>query len=194
MHAELARLMRAAKQGDRAAFGRLADLLEPRAMGYARMLTGSDDDAMDLTQECWLRMWKARESWDESAPVAPWFHRILRNLCISHLRSQERLREKDALRTGAAEDGEADYELAGPAPEPPAHLAGEESARAFWAAVGTLGFNDREILSLRHFDELSYAELARTLGIPEGTVMSRLYNARRRLRAALPPDLQELIG
>lgn len=188
-HDQLARLMKAAKQDDRAAFGQLADLLEPRAIAVARTLTGSDDDAMDLVQECWMRMWKARASWDETRPVGAWFHRILRNLCISHLRSHERLRSKDALRPDAAGDDQPDYELVDTGGGPPAHLAGDERARAFWTALGTLGFADREILALRHFDELSYADIAHTLSIPEGTVMSRLFNARRRLRDALPPGI-----
>jgi RNA polymerase sigma-70 factor (ECF subfamily) len=183
--------MRAAQAGDRAAFGKLALLLEPRGRAFARALVGSDEDAMDLTQECLLRMWKARAEWVEERGVLPWFHGILRNLCISLLRSRERVRAKQALRPDQLDEDDVDWEYVDDELQPPAHLAADEGARAFWRALGRLSTRDREILALRHFEELSYARLAERLRIPEGTVMSRLFHARRRLRAALPPELAE---
>lgn len=188
---ELAPLMRAAQSGDRAAFGRLALLLEPRGRTFARAMVGSDDDAMELTQECLLRMWRSRADWDESREVLPWFHGILRNLCISLLRSKEHVRAKQAFRPDQLEEDEVDWEYVDPDLAPPEHLAADERARLFWAALGRLSTRDREILALRHFEELSYADLAARLSIPEGTVMSRLFHARRRLREALPRELAE---
>ena len=67
----------------------------------------------------------------------------------------------------------------------------EERSLLFRKALSTLSARDREILALRHFDELAYKQIAESLGIPEGTVMSRLYHARRRLRDAIGPHLQE---
>ena len=67
----------------------------------------------------------------------------------------------------------------------------DERAQAFWVGFNKLSDKDREILALRHFKELAYKEIAVTLGIPEGTVMSRLFHARRRLREALGPLLGE---
>ncbi len=188
---DFAPLMRAAQGGDRDAFGRLASQLEPRGRTFARAMVGSEEDAMELTQECLLRMWKARADWVEARGVLPWFHGILRNLCISLLRSKERVRAKDAFRPDQLDEEDMDWDYVDPELQPPEHLASDERARLFWAALGKLSTRDREILVLRHFEDLAYAALAERLRIPEGTVMSRLFHARRRLREALPRELAE---
>lgn len=188
---DLASLMRAAQQGDRDAFGRLALRLEPRGRRFARALVGSDEDALELTQECLLRLWKSRAEWVEARGVVPWFHGILRNLCIGWLRSRERVRAKEAFRPDQLGEEDADWDYVDDESPPPEHIAADEHARLFWAALGKLSTRDREILALRHFEGLSYAELSAMLAIPQGTVMSRLFHARRRLREALPPELAE---
>ena len=68
----------------------------------------------------------------------------------------------------------------------------DERAQAFWRGFQRLSARDREILGLRHFQELSYAQIARRLAIPEGTVMSRLFHARARLRTALSGSFDEV--
>ena len=170
MQGEATRLMLAAKHGDARAFDLLVESLRGRAFHVARSLVGSRDDAMELTQEAFLKVFRARDTFREGEPFLPWFHRILRNTCFSFLRDQGRLREVSvSARAAGADEDQPDYQRAG----------------AFRAAFALLSARDREILSLRHFDELSYKQIAEALAIPEGTVMSRLFHARRRLRDAL---------
>ncbi len=182
MALESTRLMLAAKQGDRQAFDALVETLRGRAFHVARSLVGSREDALDLSQEAFLKVFRARETFREGEPFLPWFHRILRNTCFSFLRQRGRLK-KLSLSAGAEDEG--DWELADEGPAPDANLEADERARAFRVALGRLSAKDREILVLRHFEELTYRELAEALGIPEGTVMSRLFHARRRLRERL---------
>ena len=181
-------LMTAAKLGDRDAFDRLTVSLRRRAFSVARSLVGSHDDALELTQEAFLKTYRARETYREGEPFLPWFHRILRNTCFSFLRKHRRIK-KHSLTKGR-EDDEGDWEIVGDEPAPSAGIERDETSQAFWKGFHKLGSRDREILSLRHFQELSYRDIARTLGIPEGTVMSRLFHARRRLRDLLSAYLQ----
>lgn len=182
MALESTRLMLAAKQGDREAFDTLVETVRGRAFHVACSLVGSREDALELSQEAFLKVFRARETFREGEPFLPWFHRILRNTCFSFLRQRGRL-GKLSLSAGAEDEG--DWEIADEGPAPDARLEADERARAFRSALERLSAKDREILVLRHFEELSYRELADSLGIPEGTVMSRLFHARRRLRERL---------
>jgi RNA polymerase sigma-70 factor (ECF subfamily) len=178
--------MLAAKNGDAQAFDLLVESLRARAFHVARSLVGSRDDAMELTQEAFLKVYKARESFREGEPFLPWFHRILRNACYSFLRDRGRVKEQSVSGHAAGVDGDApDFEIEDAVAGPLDSVETGERAELFWSAFRNLSARDREILSLRHFDELAYKEIAESLSIPEGTVMSRLFHARRRLREEL---------
>ena len=180
-------LMSATKRGDADAFDRLTQAVRGRAWRIATSLVGSPEDALDLTQEALLKTYKARATYRDGEPFLPWFHRILRNTCFSFLRQRRRVRTQPL--TGEREGEVTEWQLPddGPAPEDRAERG--EAVEAFWYAFRRLTARDREILSLRHFEELSYRAIAHALEIPEGTVMSRLFHARRRLREALSPFL-----
>lgn len=191
MNAEITQLMLATQQGDRIAFDRLVTRLRGRAFHVAHSLVGSRDDALDLAQETFLKVFGARDSYREGEPFLPWFHRILRNTCFSHLRKRGRLRQV-SISGSARDEDEGDWELVDvDAPSPSARLESEERLNAFQEGLQRLPAKDREILVLRHFQDLSYREIAESLGIPQGTVMSRLFHARRRLRERLAGALGE---
>jgi len=181
-------LMLATKHGDRAAFDRLTETLRMRAFHIASSLVGSREDALDLAQEAFLKTYRARETYREGEPFLPWFHRILRNTCFSFLRKRGRIRQQSTSFERDGEEGEWELVDEGPLPFDAAERG--EAVNAFYVCFQSLSARDREILALRHFDDLAYREIARALEIPEGTVMSRLFHARRRLRDALAPHLQ----
>ncbi len=184
MEARASAWMTRAKHGDPSAFDELTQALRTRAFRVARAWVGSREDALELAQEALLKTYRARDTYREGEPFLPWFHRILRNTCFSFLRQSKRL-EKRSLSAGR-EEGEPDWEISDSEQAAPEDGVGDEERRnAFWKGFQRLGARDREILGLRHFQELSYAEIARVLAIPEGTVMSRLFHARARLRLAL---------
>ena len=191
VEAQVTELMTATKHGDPEAFGRLTTTLRGRAFAIARSLVGSREDAMDLTQEAFLKTYRARETYRDGEPFLPWFHRILRNTCFSFLRKRRRI---TVYSTTFERDGEeCDWEIEGDEPPPSAGIEGDECREAFWLGFRHLSARDREILTLRHFQDLSYREIAHALDIPQGTVMSRLFHARRRLREALAPHLEEAL-
>jgi RNA polymerase sigma-70 factor (ECF subfamily) len=189
VEAQASAWMTAAKRGDHAAFDRLTHCLRTRACRVAQSLVGSREDALELAQEAFLKTYRARDTYREGEPFLPWFHRILRNTCFSFLRKEKRLRAA-SLSSRSAED-EPDWEIEGDGPAPAEGIAAEEAQSAFWRGFRRLSARDREILTLRHFQELPYRDIARALGIPEGTVMSRLFHARARLREALAGYFEE---
>lgn len=186
MGQEATQLMHAVKRGDRAAFDLLVERTRTRAYHLAHALVGSRDDAMELAQEAFLKIYRSRDTYKEGEPFLPWFQRVVRNTCFSFLRSKGRLRARSVSgHAPGADEGEADYEIEDDGAAPDGKVLADERAAAFRAAFATLSSRDREILALRHFQECSYKAIAHALAIPEGTVMSRLFHARRRLRDAL---------
>jgi RNA polymerase sigma-70 factor (ECF subfamily) len=169
-----------AKRGDVGSFGELVERYKERAYMMALGIVRNHEDAMDLSQEAFVKAWKSLRSFRDGSEFYPWFYAILRNTCLNALRSRRRRGEVslDAAR-------EAGYDAVDPSPDPASQLEREEARRAVLEELQSLSPAHREILLLRHFEELSYREMARVLDCPVGTVMSRLYAARRALAARL---------
>ena len=190
MEARASAWMTRAKHGDTSAFDELTQAMRARAFQVARAWVGSREDALELAQEAFLKTYRARDTYRDGEPFLPWFHRILRNTCFSFLRQAKRLHQRSL--SGGREEDEPDWEIADAEGAAPADGIGDEERRTvFWTGFRRLSARDREILALRHFEELSYSEIARRLRIPDGTVMSRLFHARRRLREALGNYFEE---
>jgi RNA polymerase sigma-70 factor (ECF subfamily) len=137
-----------------------------------------EEAARDLSQEAFLRVFRALRRFDPSRPFYPWFHQILRRLCLDHLR---RRRQRVSLEVVG------DRLVGADARSVSRRLERQEARQRVLEAMEKLSESDREILVLREFQGCTYREIAEILGIPRGTVMSRLYYARRRLRALLEP-------
>ncbi|QDV07939.1 ECF RNA polymerase sigma factor SigE [Planctomycetes bacterium Poly30] len=194
MQAEATQLMTAARMGSSDAFETLFRKVRGSAFQAARSLVGSHEDAQDLTQEAFIKAYKARDSYDPTQPFLPWFHRILRNTCFSFLRKKGRLRERSIHRTDASGE-DATWDIVDEnAPNPSERAEHDERTHAFSAALDKLKARDREIIVLRHYQDLSYKDIAAALSIPEGTVMSRLFHARKRLQALLSEDVAQVVA
>jgi len=175
-------LMRRASHGDNTAFGELVRRHMRQAYRAALGLVGSPDDAMDLSQDAFARALKYAARMDPERPFYPWYYQILRRLCFNFLRDRKN-RQRLLNETGAwlAED----LTGGGPGENPEARLQREDARRAVANALARLPEAQREVLVLREFEGLKYKEIADLLSIPTGTVMSRLYTARRALADAL---------
>jgi RNA polymerase sigma-70 factor (ECF subfamily) len=149
-------------------------------------LTGSHEDAMDLSQEAFLRALRASRRLDPERPFYPWLYGILRRLCLNHLRDG-RARSAKMKEAGSWLVDDARDRAAVAGPERSAER--EELRRRLATAIAELSPVQREAIVLREFEGLRYAEIAALLEIPEGTVMSRLYAARRTLAAALGEEI-----
>ncbi len=170
------------RSGDRDAFGELVLKYMRRAYFTALGIVGSHDDAMDLSQDAFARAFRARRSLDPDRPFYPWFYQILRRLCFNHLRNQKTRR----ARLEEAAGWLADRAGARAAEAAPDRMAERAELRArLEAAIAALPPHEREVIVMREFEGLRYREIADLLGIPIGTVMSRLYAARKALAATL---------
>lgn len=169
-----------AKRGDRAAFGELVRAHQRRAYAAAYAIVGNRDEAVDLAQDAFVRAYRAMGRFDANMPFYPWLHKIVRNLCLNHLKRRGRRGETslDAL----VEQG---FDVQEPGDDPLEAAEAGDLREQIRAAMAELSPAQAEILRLRHMVELSYTEIAECLGVPIGTVMSRLHAARKALRAAL---------
>jgi RNA polymerase sigma-70 factor (ECF subfamily) len=183
---------RSAARGDRTAFGRLVDLHKRAVYGLCVRLLRDAEEARDAAQETFVRAYAAVESYDASQPFAPWVLRIARNHCLDVLR--RRVPEAQRLELDAERDDGAPRELADPdAPRGDELLARRQLAGALEAAVQTLPSNYREVIQLFHVEHLSYKEIAATLDVPIGTVMTWLHRARSKLKDALTASGTEVL-
>ena len=178
-------LVRRAKSGDTRAFGTLVQRYMRRAYYAALGLVGSSEDAMDLSQEAFVRAFRARHTIDPDRPFYAWLYQIIRRLCFNHTRDR-RTRRRGIEAAGDWLVDQATARTASMNPE--RALESAEARQRVAEALESLSDRDREVLVLKEFEGLRYREIAEVIGVPIGTVMSRLYSARRRLAAALEEE------
>lgn len=178
-------LIHRAAKGDEAAFEQLLTQHEKSVYNLCLRMTGNPEDAMDVSQEVFLRVWKNLGSYQYDAAFSTWLFRIASNACIDFLRAKKR-RNDVSLTMQDENDGE-DKELAVPdeTPLPEEQLLAKEQQSAVMKAMNELPPDFREILQLRVVEELPYEEIAEILDIKVGTVKSRLARARDQLRKNL---------
>lgn len=176
---------RAAARGDRLAFGRLVDLHKRAVFGLCVRLLRDGEEARDAAQETFVRAYAAVTTYDPAQPFAPWLLRIARNYCLDLLR--RRVPAGAQVRLDAEpEDGAPVRELADTeAPGADTLLERAQTRTVLEAAVAQLPPNYREVVHLFHVEHLSYKEIASTLEVPIGTVMTWLHRARGKLRDTL---------
>jgi RNA polymerase sigma-70 factor (ECF subfamily) len=177
-------LARAAARGDRPAFARLVDLHRRSVHGLVFRLLRDPEEARDAAQETFVRAWSAIATYDAAQPFGPWLLRIARNHALDLLRRRVPASRQVAL-DAAPEDGAPPTELAGDGPAADVLLERSQQRASLEAAVAALPSNYREVIQLFHVEQLSYKEIAETLDVPMGTVMTWLHRARSKLRATL---------
>ena len=155
------------QQGDREAFRHLVERYQKRAVAHAVAILFDRDDAEDAVQEAFIDAFKAIGTFDTSRTFYQWFYVLLRNRCYKMTARRRPTESLDDVQLLAPQQGTDDARL------------------ELEKALHSLTPEEREIVSLKYFSGLSYDELATHLQIPRGTVMSRLFYARRRLQGML---------
>jgi len=169
------------QMGKTASYKFIVDKYKSRAYYAALIYTGNADDALDISQEAFFRAFKAIKSFKKGKNFYTWFYRILRNLCINHF---HRIKKRSVVFSDIEE--RRGTEIIIPSTSRPDEIFEEHEMReVLWDALNKMPENDREILILKEFQELSYKEISEILGIPIGSVMSRLFYARQKLAKLL---------
>jgi RNA polymerase sigma-70 factor, ECF subfamily len=159
------------RRGDRAALEELVRAWEGRLLYFLRRLVRDEADAWDVLQKTWVKVLNGIGSLSDTSSLAPWLYRVARNTALSHVRPREPLHEPLDDRSDAG------------APDP-AGLA-FENAEEVHRGLSSLSLPHREVLTLFFLDDLSVEEVAAVLGVPPGTVKSRLHYAKRAMRGAI---------
>ena len=168
------------QNGDKQAYGVLVKKYMKRAYFTALGLVGSHEGAIDLSQEAFVRAYRSLDKLDPDKKFFTWYYRILRNLCFNFLRDQAR-----HARTFSDVGEENLLELVDRTQDTSRLVEQEELKRAVWKGMSRLKEQEREIIILKDFQDMSYNQIAEILECPLGTVMSRLYNARKALKTKL---------
>lgn len=172
---EVGRALQAWKRGERGAFAVIFRTYFPRCHRLAWALLGNRDEALDVTQNAFIKVYRSRDRVDSTRPLFPWLRAIVVSESRMHRRSAQRRQERtEAL----AQEPDSWLKPQGP-------RVTNDDAVMVRRALDQLPAEDRELIVLKHLEGLRYSEIADVLGIPAGTVMSRLFHARRRLREAL---------
>jgi RNA polymerase sigma-70 factor (ECF subfamily) len=182
-------LTHAAQRGDMAAFEELVARHRDKIYARAYSMMRNEQEALDLSQEAWVKGWQRLRQFQGDSSFGTWLTRIVINLCLDELRRQKRQRV-ESIEALDEESGGVERQMPVVTANPTAGLERAELRQRIDRALGQLSHEHRTVLVLNEFEDMEYKEIARTMGCSIGTVMSRLFYARRKL-AALLADLRE---
>ena len=194
-HVDDRELVDAARAGDSEAFRALFDRYHRRAFALAYGVVHNQDDALDIVQDAFIKAHRYLDRFEGTSTFYTWLYRIVMNLAIDHIRKHRRLRPVE-LTDAAVGDGD-DTAVGGDAllprilgGNPGRALLDKEIRERIDRALAELSDNHRAVLVMRELEGLSYEEMAQVMGCSKGTIMSRLFHARKNMQRRLA-DLVE---
>ena len=198
-------LVDAARSGDREAFRALFERYHRRAYSLAFGVVHNADDALDVVQDAFIKAHRYLDKFEGTSSFYTWLYRIVMNLAIDHLRKHRTSRAVDFSDTTVKEDdaavGDEDLVPKVLGGHPGRALVDKEIRQRIEAALEELSENHRAVLVMRELEGLSYEEMAQVMGCSKGTIMSRLFHARRNMQKRLldliehpSPELLDELG
>ena len=177
-------LVKAAQKGDMAAFEELVARHRDKIYARAFSMLRNEDDAIDLSQEAWVKGWQRLHQFQGDASFATWMTRIVINLCLDQLRKNKRVKN-ESIDEMNEETGGVERQMPVITPNPTERLERSELRQRIDKALSQLSYEHRTVLVLHEFEELEYKLIAKKMGCSIGTVMSRLFYARRKMATLL---------
>ncbi|NIM58252.1 MAG: sigma-70 family RNA polymerase sigma factor [Candidatus Aminicenantes bacterium] len=157
------------QKGSRVAYQEIVSRYMKKAYYIALSYVHNHQDALDISQESFIKAFRKIKSFSTQKPFFPWFYKLMKNLCLDHLRRRSRVKEIPLEGISVLEKEREDREM----------------KEVLWRGIASLPFEQREIVILRYFQQLSYSEIAEMTEKPIGTVMSSLYYAKKRLKKTI---------
>jgi len=173
-----------AQQGDMAAFEELVNRHRDKIYARAFSMMRNEDEAIDLSQEAWVKAWQRLEQFQGEASFVTWMTRIVINLCLDQLRKRKRQRT-ESIEQLDDELGGVERQMPVITANPTEGLEREELRKRIDKALAQLSEEHRTVMVLHEFEELEYKEIAKRMGCSIGTIMSRLFYARRKMAVLL---------
>ncbi len=186
-------LIERARAGDKRAFQSLVERHQRRAFGVALGLLRDEQDAREVVQEAFLRVYRSLDRFEGNASFFTWLYRIVTNLAIDRRRKPSR-REHERLDVDPDEDSPPVQLVAPPDVEPSEVLRRQEIGARIQSALDALPPYHRAVIVMREVEGLSYQEMADAMNVSKGTIMSRLFHARQKLQRALVDCYREQLG
>ncbi len=177
-------LVGAAKKGDMRAFEELVARHRDKIYARAFSMMRNEDEATDLSQEAWVKSWQRLKQFQGDSSFGTWMTRIVINLCLDQLRRRKRQRT-ESIEEMSEESGGVERQMPVVNPNPTERLERGELRKKIDQALSQLSHEHRTALVLHEFEDMEYKEIARTMGCSIGTVMSRLFYARRKMAVLL---------
>jgi RNA polymerase sigma-70 factor, ECF subfamily len=174
------RLVKAAQRGDMDAFEELVARHRDKIYARAFSMMRGEDEAMDVSQEAWVKGWQRLKQFQGESSFVTWMTRIVINLCLDQLRKQKRQKAESIEQLGE-ESGGVERQMPVVTANPTEGLERRELRARIDRALNQLSYEHRTVLILHEFEELEYKEIAKRMQCSIGTVMSRLFYARRRM-------------
>ena len=175
------KLVRQAQRGDMVAFEELVARHRDKIYARAFSMMRNEDEAIDLSQEAWVKGWQRLKQFQGESSFVTWMTRIVINLCLDQLRKQKRHRAESIELLEEESGGVERQMLPVVAANPTERLERAELRARIDRALGQLSYEHRTVLILHEFEELEYKEIAKKMQCSIGTVMSRLFYARRKM-------------
>jgi RNA polymerase sigma-70 factor (ECF subfamily) len=179
-----AELVKLAQKGNMAAFEVLVALHRDKIYARAYSMMRQEDEALDLSQDAWVKGWQRLAQFQGDSSFVTWMTRIVINLCLDQLRKQKRQRA-ESIEAMAEESGGVERQMPVVLPNVTEALERQELRQRIDRALAQLSYEHRTVLVLHEFEDLEYKEIAKRMNCSIGTVMSRLFYARRRMASLL---------
>jgi RNA polymerase sigma-70 factor (ECF subfamily) len=157
------------KKGKKEAYQAIVERYMKRAYYIALGFVRNPQDALDISQEAFIKAFRRIKSFDVERPFFPWFYKLMKNFCLDHLKRRSRIQEVPLEEGRVLKEEHEDREM----------------KEVLWKGIESLPVEQREVIILRYFQELSYQEISEVMGKPVGTVMSSLFYAKKRLKEAI---------
>jgi RNA polymerase sigma-70 factor (ECF subfamily) len=159
-------ILKVVQKGDKDAYQEIVVRYMQSAYYIALGFVHNQQDALDISQDAFIRAFRRIKRFDTEKPFFPWFYKILKNLCMDYFKRRQRRSEVPLENVRVLEKEDEDREM----------------KNALWKGIEELPPEQKEIIILRYFRQFSYQEMAEVLGKPIGTIMSSLYYAKKRLK------------
>jgi RNA polymerase sigma-70 factor (ECF subfamily) len=157
------------KKGNREAYQVIVERYMQRAYYIALGFVRNSQDAMDISQDSFIKAFRKIKRFDSEKSFFPWFYKLLKNLCLDHIKRRSRVQEIPLDEARVLNEEREDREM----------------KEILWRGIEGLSFEQKEVIILRYFQQFSYQEIAEITAKPVGTVMSSLFYAKKRLREAI---------
>lgn len=178
-------LLERAKKGEVEAFELLIERYQKKVFNIALKMLGNYDDASELAQEAFIKIYKSIKGFKEESSFSTWVYRIATNVCLDELRKRKNRKLTYLDEVIQSEDGDLKREIADQGLSPDAIAEQKELKRALNQAILSLSEEHRVVLIMRDLHGMTYEEIAKVTKCPEGTVKSRINRARLSLKETL---------